>query len=112
MRRSLPLRADSPGAFRSVARIHKDWYTDPNIGDGWSTDWEEWPEIERFFAERVNGRLQIELLCDTHDGVCGTIEMLAYLEGVSGLYFLFTAGGRYQFWADGRSPSTRRSLRG
>ncbi|KAJ7330963.1 hypothetical protein DFH08DRAFT_966705 [Mycena albidolilacea] len=96
-----PLRPDSPGAYRSVAWIHKDWYTDPNLGNGWSTDWEEWLEIERFFAEHVDGRLKIELLRDTYEGVCGTVEMLAYLEGSSGLYFLFTAGGRYYFWADG-----------
>ncbi|KAJ7749776.1 hypothetical protein B0H14DRAFT_3897007 [Mycena olivaceomarginata] len=55
----------------------------------------------RFFAERVDGRLKIDLLRDTYEGVCGTVEMLAYLEGSSGLYFLFTAGGRYYFWADG-----------
>jgi hypothetical protein len=96
-----PLRPDSPGAYRSVAWIHKDWYTDPNVGNGWSTDWEEWMEIERFFAERVDGMLKIELLRDTYEGVCGTVDMLAYLEGSSGLYFLFTAGGRYYFWADG-----------
>ncbi|KAJ7871001.1 hypothetical protein B0H14DRAFT_2571054 [Mycena olivaceomarginata] len=54
---------------------------DPNIGDGWSTDWEEWPEIECFLAKRVNGRLKIEC--------CATRTRA------------------YQFWADSRSPSEK-----
>ncbi|KAJ7330939.1 hypothetical protein DFH08DRAFT_940193 [Mycena albidolilacea] len=74
---------------------------DPNIGNGWSTNWEEWLEIERFFAKRVDGKVKIDLPRDTYEGMCGTVEILAYLEGSSGAVFPVYPGGRYYFWADG-----------
>ncbi|KAJ7191833.1 hypothetical protein GGX14DRAFT_578568 [Mycena pura] len=62
--------------------IHGEWYNDTTLdrASGWTTDWDEWELIEDFFVATVDGEPRI------HAG---------------GLYFLFSAGGRYYFWSDG-----------
>lgn len=82
--------------------IHGDWYTDPSLPQPWSTNWDAW-EILPFWEEQtVDGKLKINKLFKETWEVPRTVKPLAYIDNTGGLYFLFTAGGRYYFWSDGR----------
>ncbi|KAJ7459318.1 hypothetical protein FB451DRAFT_1405954 [Mycena latifolia] len=81
------------------AWIHSSWYTDPTLPESWSTDWEEWVNLD-LFEKTINGKLKIEKLFNDAYGVPGTIEPIAYSVETSGEVFLFTAGGRYYFYSE------------
>ncbi|KAJ7359872.1 hypothetical protein DFH08DRAFT_801636 [Mycena albidolilacea] len=83
------------------SHIHGGWYTDTTLAPPWSTGWDDWSIIEILFADTVRGRLNIERFKDAYM-IRGTVEPLAHLSSTCGMYFLFTAGDRYLFWADGR----------
>ncbi|KAJ6591989.1 hypothetical protein B0H10DRAFT_2442107 [Mycena sp. CBHHK59/15] len=80
--------------------IHGDWYRDPSLSNPWSTDWEWWDGL-RYYEETVDGKLKIEQMFKDDFHVPGTIEPVAYMTSYGDEFFLFTAAGRYYFWADG-----------
>jgi hypothetical protein len=79
--------------------IHGGWYTDPALPPGWSTDWEDWDNL-RLWTATIDGKLKIDQFQYVFD-VPGTIEPLAYMVSTGGLFFVFTAGGRYYYFTDG-----------
>ncbi|KAJ7191616.1 hypothetical protein GGX14DRAFT_406998 [Mycena pura] len=83
--------------------IHGEWYNDTTLdrASGWTTDWDEWELIEDFFVATVDGEPRIQSLFRECWGIQDTIHPVAYTYGTCGLYFLFSAGGRYYFWSDG-----------
>ncbi|KAJ7681641.1 hypothetical protein B0H17DRAFT_1205626 [Mycena rosella] len=90
----------SPSPYPSPETwIHGGWYTDPTLPVGWSTDWEDWDSL-RLWRQIVDGKLKIDKLKDVFD-VPGTLERLAHMPSAGGLFFLFTAGGRYYYFTDG-----------
>ncbi|KAJ7689056.1 hypothetical protein B0H17DRAFT_1135335 [Mycena rosella] len=91
----------------SLNWIHGGWYTDPTLPEQWSTDWDNWAGL-RLFDQTVDGKLKIDkLFKDTFD-VPGTVEPLAYDVVEGDEFFLFTAGGRYYYWADGGTLTVHR----
>ncbi|KAF7344925.1 hypothetical protein MVEN_01654900 [Mycena venus] len=81
--------------------IYGDWYTDPTLSGPWSTDWDDWESL-CLFEDTVDGKLRIDKLFKDNWDIPGKVEPVAYILGSGGLCFLFTAGGRYYFWSDGR----------
>ncbi|KAJ7646522.1 hypothetical protein FB45DRAFT_1018838 [Roridomyces roridus] len=70
----------------TIQNLYADWFTDPKIRED---------------SEGSHGKTKIDkLLKETWVVHNGTIEMLAFMLGGQGLYFLFAAGGEYYFWAD------------
>ncbi|KAJ7513276.1 hypothetical protein B0H11DRAFT_2213789 [Mycena galericulata] len=89
--------------------IYKDWYTYPTPPAGWSTDWEDFDILDfwdpaHMVDSPVDGRrvLKIERLFQDVFDVPGTVVPLAFVYPVGGEIFLFTAGGRYYLYSDGR----------
>jgi hypothetical protein len=85
----------------SRTSIHGDWYIDPTLPQPWSTDWDPWDSL-RLFEDTVDGKLMIDKLFKDVWEVPGVVKPLAYIVSTGGLCFLFTAGGRYYYWSDGR----------
>ncbi|KAJ7869385.1 hypothetical protein B0H13DRAFT_2350977 [Mycena leptocephala] len=85
----------------SRTSIHGDWYIDPTLPQPWSTDWDAWDSL-RLFEDTVDGELMIDKLFKDIWEVPGVVKPLAYIVSTGGLCFLFTAGGRYYYWSDGR----------
>ncbi|KAJ6454402.1 hypothetical protein C8R45DRAFT_1112021 [Mycena sanguinolenta] len=84
----------------ALKSICKDWYMDPSLPGNWSTNWPKWHLIH-FWRDRTrDGQLKIHKLFKEIWQLPGTVEPLAYIAGGDGQYFLFTAGGRYYFYAD------------
>ncbi|KAJ7620064.1 hypothetical protein FB45DRAFT_929384 [Roridomyces roridus] len=89
---------------RAIQEISANWFTDPTLDDDsegeWSTDWKDF-DIIFFWKNRTHdGTIKIDKLLKETWVVLGTIEMLAFMPGGDGLYWLFSAGGEYYFWAD------------
>ncbi|KAJ7918932.1 hypothetical protein B0H13DRAFT_1868915 [Mycena leptocephala] len=82
-------------------RIYAAWYADPTLPAPWSTDWDHWGGLFWLFNEKYHNRKVEKLFKDVFD-VPGTVEPLAYAQCGIGEYFLFTAGGRYYFYSDGK----------
>ncbi|KAJ7198420.1 hypothetical protein B0H12DRAFT_1244841 [Mycena haematopus] len=93
----------------SRAWIHKDWYTDPTMKYPWSTDWSHWTGL-RLFEDTVHDQLMMDRLFKHDWNLAGTIEPLAHGIGTNGDYFLFSAEGRYYFFADGRLTVSRKEF--
>ncbi|KAJ6467373.1 hypothetical protein C8R45DRAFT_938717 [Mycena sanguinolenta] len=85
---------------RARKAIYAGWYNDPALPETWSTDWDKW-ETSYFWVERAkDSKLKIDKLFKETWKLPGTIEPLAFMPGSCGEYFLFTADGRYYFYAD------------
>ncbi|KAJ6467438.1 hypothetical protein C8R45DRAFT_938778 [Mycena sanguinolenta] len=85
---------------RARKAIYAGWYNDPALPETWCTDWDKW-ETSYFWVERAkDGKLKIDKLFKETWKLPGIIELLAFMPGSCGEYFLFTAGGRYYFYAD------------
>jgi hypothetical protein len=66
---------------------------------GWSTNWEDWESLF-LWTQTIRGKLKIDKLKEVFD-LTGTLEPLAYMLYSSGMFFLFTTGGRYYYFSDG-----------
>ncbi|KAJ7201577.1 hypothetical protein GGX14DRAFT_655360 [Mycena pura] len=95
---TLPPLSPVPPSYLS---IHGEWYTDATLSHttGWTTDWDDWELIEDFFVATVDGEPRIQHLFRECWGIQDTIQPVAYTYGACGLYFLFSAAGRYYFWS-------------
>ncbi|KAJ6521555.1 hypothetical protein DFH09DRAFT_1097702 [Mycena vulgaris] len=82
-------------------RIYRGWYADPTLSAPWSTHWEEWESL-RLLEQTVDGQLKTDKLIKDVFDLPGTVESVAYLVITGIEIFLFTGGGRYYFWSDGR----------
>ncbi|KAF8145415.1 hypothetical protein K438DRAFT_1872099 [Mycena galopus ATCC 62051] len=74
---------------------------DPSLSEPWSTDWEWWDGLSYYEDKTVDGKLKIEQMFKDDFDVPGTVEPVAYMTSYGDEFFLFTAAGRYYFWADG-----------
>ncbi|KAJ6467356.1 hypothetical protein C8R45DRAFT_938701 [Mycena sanguinolenta] len=72
------------------------WYTNPNLPEYWSTDWNHWESTCFWFERAQDGKLKIDKLFKETWELPGIIEPLAYMPSTGGLYFLL----RYYFYAD------------